>query len=272
MTVNAIGALSWPLKYFCPSESTRVTNQKEIITFKHTENQGTSEKTDSKTENQKFINHTVKEKENVWNIAKHYLKERNGGKEPTNAEILEFTKEIKELNKLEYDNDRNPQNYYITIYPGDVLKIPAPEYKKEDATPKPLSETEIEDAQATGKSLADNLTNWYTTKDDQKSIKTMIEQRVNDRNVLEVLKSYEDKKRFTGDSFFEQMRTEWDFDEKHALIKNVAEKLQAYLTANGQTEWAKQIADLKLADKDEISKDDATVLDGIVKNCLGTEK
>ena len=28
-----------------------------------------------------------------------------------------------EINKLQYDNTREKKNYYVNIYPGDILKI-----------------------------------------------------------------------------------------------------------------------------------------------------
>lgn len=64
--------------------------------------------------------HKVKLGDNVWNIAKNHLKEQNGVK-PTNAEILKHTKEIMELNNLEFEADGK----LVIIKPGQELKLTA---------------------------------------------------------------------------------------------------------------------------------------------------
>ena len=64
--------------------------------------------------------HKVKLGDNVWNIAKKHLKEQNGVK-PTNAEILKHTKEIMELNGLEFEADEK----LVIIKPGQELKLTA---------------------------------------------------------------------------------------------------------------------------------------------------
>lgn len=64
--------------------------------------------------------HKVKLGDNVWNIAKKHLKEQNGVK-PTNAEILKHTKEIMELNNLEFEADGK----LVIIKPGQELKLTA---------------------------------------------------------------------------------------------------------------------------------------------------
>ena len=64
--------------------------------------------------------HKVKLGDNVWAIAKNHLKEQNGVK-PTNAEILKHTKEIMELNNLEFEADGK----LVIIKPGQELKLTA---------------------------------------------------------------------------------------------------------------------------------------------------
>lgn len=64
--------------------------------------------------------HKVKLGDNVWNIAKKHLKEQKGVK-PTNAEILKHTKEIMELNGLEFEADEK----LVIIKPGQELKLTA---------------------------------------------------------------------------------------------------------------------------------------------------
>ncbi|MBO5385769.1 LysM peptidoglycan-binding domain-containing protein [bacterium] len=68
----------------------------------------------------------VKKGDCVWNIAKKYLQAKNKdveGYRPRNAEIARETARMMEINKLQYDNTREKKNYYVNIYPGDILKI-----------------------------------------------------------------------------------------------------------------------------------------------------
>lgn len=67
--------------------------------------------------------YTVKEGDCVWNIAKQHLKDMNPDPsyKPTNAEILKHTKELMELNQLEFE----PDGYHVMIKPKDTLKLTA---------------------------------------------------------------------------------------------------------------------------------------------------
>ena len=68
--------------------------------------------------------HTVVKGDNVWNIAKAHLREMNKkdpNYRPTNAEILEHTKELIAANKLHFE----PDNYHVMIRPGDRLVLEA---------------------------------------------------------------------------------------------------------------------------------------------------
>lgn len=67
--------------------------------------------------------YVVKEGDCVWNIAKKHLKELNPDPnyKPTNAEILKHTKELMELNQLEFE----PDGYHVMIRPNDHLKLAA---------------------------------------------------------------------------------------------------------------------------------------------------
>jgi hypothetical protein len=64
--------------------------------------------------------HDVVKGDNVWNIAKKDLLEKNSGK-VTNAEIAKRTQELMELNNLEYANDKG----LVIIKPGDKIKLSA---------------------------------------------------------------------------------------------------------------------------------------------------
>ncbi len=62
--------------------------------------------------------HKVVKGDNVWNIAKKHLQEING-KKPTNAEIFKHTKELMEINGLEFE----PDGKRVLIRPNDELKL-----------------------------------------------------------------------------------------------------------------------------------------------------
>ena len=102
----------------------------------------------------------------------------------------------------------------------------------------------------------------WTTGGDQNHVKNIIQGRVNERNVLEVLRGYEEDKRFSGDSFFEQLVSEWGFDEKKDLIINVAQKLKTFFEANNMNDLADKI---EIKDAKNIDRTYAKQLDAIVK-------
>lgn len=74
-------------------------------------------KTDDETPDVPTV-HTVVKGDNVWNIAKKHLQDING-KKPTNAEILKHTKELMEINGLEFE----PDGKRVIIRPNDELKL-----------------------------------------------------------------------------------------------------------------------------------------------------
>lgn len=74
-------------------------------------------KTDDETPDMPTV-HTVVKGDNVWNIAKKHLQDING-KKPTNAEILKHTKELMEINGLEFE----PDGKRVMIRPNDELKL-----------------------------------------------------------------------------------------------------------------------------------------------------
>ncbi len=74
-------------------------------------------KTDDETPDVPTV-HTIVKGDNVWNIAKKHLQDING-KKPTNAEILKHTKELMEINGLEFE----PDGKRVMIRPNDELKL-----------------------------------------------------------------------------------------------------------------------------------------------------
>lgn len=77
----------------------------------------TKTKTDDETPDVPTV-HTVVKGDNVWNIAQKHLQDING-KKPTNAEILKHTKELMEINGLEFE----PDGKRVMIRPNDELKL-----------------------------------------------------------------------------------------------------------------------------------------------------
>lgn len=67
--------------------------------------------------------YVVKKGDCVWNIAKQHLKDLSSDPnyKPTDAEILKHTKELMELNQLEFE----PDGYRVIIRPKDKLKLVA---------------------------------------------------------------------------------------------------------------------------------------------------
>lgn len=67
--------------------------------------------------------YVVKKGDCVWNIAKQHLIDMNDDPnyKPTDAEILKHTKELMDLNKLEFE----PDGYHVMIRPEDKLKLVA---------------------------------------------------------------------------------------------------------------------------------------------------
>ena len=67
--------------------------------------------------------YVVKKGDCVWNIAKQHLIDMSDDPnyKPTDAEILKHTKELMELNKLQFE----PDGYHVMIKPEDKLKLVA---------------------------------------------------------------------------------------------------------------------------------------------------
>lgn len=65
----------------------------------------------------------VKKGDCVWNIAKQHLKDLSDDPNynPTDAEILKHTKELMDLNQLQFE----PDGYHVMIKPSDKLKLVA---------------------------------------------------------------------------------------------------------------------------------------------------
>ena len=73
----------------------------------------------------------VKKGDCFWNIAKKILTEKNGGKKPTNKEILELTRKIlRDKENSEKLVGRYRDNGVVIIYAGEKYNIPVEELEK----------------------------------------------------------------------------------------------------------------------------------------------
>ena len=87
--------------------------------------EGTKPAEEEKEEKDNLVpkDYVVKKGDCVWNIAKQHLIDMNDDPnyKPTDAEILKHTKELMDLNKLEFE----PDGYHVMIRPEDKLKLVA---------------------------------------------------------------------------------------------------------------------------------------------------
>ena len=155
-------------------------------------------------------------------------------------------KESKEMTPVGID-DPKPAKPAKPTKPGNKL------------TPKERNE-----ARHYGSNVSDYLVG-YTDDSEKGLTKEVITKNVNNRNVMDFLAGYE-KNKGMGDHFFTQLNSEYGFEEKQNLMKNVAGKLSVYLKNHGQSRLAREV-DVALQDNgftpSEIKK-----LDQIVQTML----
>lgn len=139
-------------------------------------------------------------------------------------------------------------------------------------TPKKPAQTEMtaaekEAAKTSGKYVAHYLAG-YTTDTEQKAIIDEVN-RLNDRNVLEFLDSYQAHRKdeiVNADPFFTQVLRESGFDEKQSIMYKVALRLAAHLANIGANEDATVVKNI--LSKKEFTAQDAAALDGIYQRYI----
>lgn len=244
----------------------------------------------------------VRKGDSLWKIAKKHLQELNPGKKPTNKEINDMMRQISDANNLEFDG----KNYKTIrpgetlklpgASPDEGMRTEGPKpvdsgkdktqpgkdvEPRKDVQPgktqpgktqpgkstKPqqgLTPEERSKARHYGSNVSDYLVG-YTDDSEKGLTKEIIQSHVNNKNVMDFLAGYENNKGL-GDHFFTQLSTEYGFEEKQNLMKNVALKLSAYLKANGQAALAREV-DVALQDNG-LSRSEVKKLDEIVQTML----
>lgn len=185
--------------------------------------------------------------------------------------------------------ETKPENEPVNPPTETVPTEPSKPLPKEEN--KGLTPVEISAARNNGEGVADRLFG-YTTNTEQWTIQDIVENEIDSGNVIEFFRGYEERlaertelniadyvistvnyghrlAKENKDSFFEQMRTEWDFPEKQELMHKVAGDLQEYLADKygADSKVAKEVAvillerifDQKDTEKlDKIAKEELT--------------
>ncbi|MGN0030704.1 MAG: hypothetical protein ACI37Q_01970 [Candidatus Gastranaerophilaceae bacterium] len=129
--------------------------------------------------------------------------------------------------------------------PTDDKVKPKPPADKKGNQPTKITPEERNKARHYGSNVADYLVG-YTDDSEKGLTKEVITQHVNHRNVLDFLSGYERNKGL-GDHFFKQLSSEYGFEEKQNLMKDVALKLSKFLKENNEARLAREV-DVALQD------------------------
>lgn len=155
------------------------------------------------------------------------------------------------------------QGYGGEFNPMDGLSVERTEPKTDKTEPVDdekggLTLNQVKEARNNGKLVAEFL-GGYTNKLEQEKVKEIILEKVNPENILEFLKSYVQNKSFTTDKLFEQLESEWGFEEAQNLMKKLAGDLKAYCEKHHDKHRASEIALILM--ENGFSKEDAERLD-----------
>lgn len=159
----------------------------------------------------------------------------------------------------------------VNIYNSSVGKEDdetKPEIPEGDNSGKPnkLSYEEARKAENNGAKVANDLIG-YTNTEEQKRVANIIKNEVNSENVIAFLRGYEENSA-GGNHFFEQMESEYGFNNAQTLMLDLAGKLEKYIQNKygvDSTE-AKQISNILAASL--LEEKHAEQLDKIVQKEL----
>jgi hypothetical protein len=102
-----------------------------------------------------------------------------------------------------------------------------------------LTSQEKNAAQANGRAVADYLIG-MTTDAEQGLTKNIIQNEVNERNIMEFIRGYSENDDW-GNKLFEQLESEWGFEEAQKLMKKLADDLSKFCRNNKQSGVADKI-------------------------------
>jgi hypothetical protein len=168
---------------------------------------------------------------------------------------------------------------------GSVVKAEVEDLEAEIADIKEkLPPSEIKNARLHGKKAFSALEG-YTSNTEQKMLNDILNEDVNSENVLEFLRGYQSKtppvakqilpiqipspaEMYGPNSFFEQLRTEWDYPEKQELMNKVVSDLHAFVEERlgEDNPIAKELAVIQLSA--EFGEQETKQLDEIVAMLL----
>lgn len=151
----------------------------------------------------------------------------------------------------------NQQDVENTLTP-DPNNIPNAKYVEDKPKKGGLTLEQVKEARNNGKLVAE-LLGGYTNKLEQEKVKEIILEKVNPENILEFLKSYVQNKGFTTNRLFEQLESEWGFEEAQNIMKKLAEDLKAYCEKHHDKYRASEIALILM--ENGFSREDAVRLD-----------
>lgn len=185
----------------------------------------------------------------------------------------QYTLEWTDDNKPELVQHKGQDNHGVGLQVGkktDTPPVTEPEPEPAEEEPEPEKPAITPEERAKARGLGDDVSDYlvgYTSDSEAGHVRRIVENEITDENVADFLKGYEDNKAL-GDSFFEQLESEWGFRGKQEIMRDVARKLSANLRANGQGAMADEVD--KILQNNPLSEDDAKALDKIVAGYLPT--
>ncbi len=144
-----------------------------------------------------------------------------------------------------------------------------PKQSVQPKQPAKLTAAEAKAARAYGSNVADYLVG-YTTNAEAGLTREVITKQVNDKNVMEFLRGYENN-RGMGNSFFTQLHTEYGFGDKdwnqQDAMVNVANKALSYIKKHGGS--STDLKEISIILKDHsFTLEEARKMDRIVSRYL----
>ena len=154
---------------------------------------------------------------------------------------------------------KNAPNVKNTTMPTDT-GIPNVNPVKNESEKKGLTLEQVKEARNDGKLVAEFL-GGHTNRLEQEHVKEIILEKVNPENIIEFLRGYMQNKSITTDRLFEQLESEWGFEEAQNLMRKLAGDLRAYCEKHHDRYRASEIALILM--ENGFSREDAERLDDL---------